>query len=291
MRTAERRHGQRGRIFIITGMSGAGKSQALKSFEDLGFYCIDNLPIALIPQFAALIGDRRYLRNVALGIDIREGRFFKDFVRTLDDLGRLGLDYKVVFLDAADSVLMQRFSETRHRHPLGKNIAAAVAEERRLLRELKARANKVIDTTKLTLGELKETLSGMMELKRTAEMKLSVISFGYKYGIPLDADIVMDVRFLPNPYYVPSLKAKTGLDAAVGNYLKCKPGFRAFLKNYTGQIESLLPLYIKEGKSYLTVAIGCTGGKHRSVYVAGELAKKLAAGGFSVSEYHRDIRK
>jgi UPF0042 nucleotide-binding protein len=281
----------KGRIFIITGMSGAGKSQALKSFEDLGFYCIDNLPIALIPQFASLVGDRRYLKNVALGIDIREGRFFKDFVRALDNLGKLGLDYKLVFLDASDAVLMQRFSETRHRHPLGKNIAAAVKEERRLLTELKARSNKVIDTSKLTLGELKEMLSGMMELKRTAEMKLSVISFGYKYGIPLDADIVMDVRFLPNPYYIDSLRKKTGLDAPVGNYLKSKPGFKAFLKGYTDQIKALLPLYIKEGKSYLTVAIGCTGGRHRSVYIASQIAKLLAAGGFSVSEYHRDIRK
>ena len=282
---------KKGRIFIITGMSGAGKSQALKSFEDLGFYCVDNLPIALIPSFAAMVQSRRYLKNVALGIDIREGRFFKDFVRTLDNLGKLGLEYRVVFLDASDAVLMQRFSETRHRHPLGKNIAAAVKEERRILCELKARANKVIDTSKLTLGELKETLSGMLELKRTAEMKLSVISFGYKYGIPLDADIVMDVRFLPNPYYVPSLRARTGLDAPIGRYLRSKPGFRSFMKGYTEQIKALLPLYVKEGKSYLTIAIGCTGGRHRSVYIAGELAKKLAAGGFSVSEYHRDIRK
>lgn len=281
----------KGRFFVITGMSGAGKSQALKSFEDLGFYCVDNLPLALIPSFAALVRSRRYLKNVALGIDIREGRFFKDFVRTLDSLGKLGLDCKVVFLDASDAVLMQRFSETRHRHPLGKNIAAAVKEERAILTELKARANKVIDTSRLTLGELKETLSGMLELKRTAEMKLSVISFGYKYGIPLDADIVMDMRFLPNPYYVPSLRARTGLEAPVGRYLQGKPGFRAFMKNYTEQIKALLPLYVKEGKSYLTIAIGCTGGRHRSVYIAGELAKKLAAGGFSVSEYHRDIRK
>lgn len=281
----------KGRIFIITGMSGAGKSQALKSFEDLGFYCIDNLPITLLPQFAGLIGDRRYLKNVALGIDIREGRFFKDFISTLDNLGKLGLDYKIIFLDASDAVLMQRFSETRHRHPLGKNIASAVKEERRILTDLKARANKVIDTSKLTLGELKEILSGTLELRRTAEMKLSVISFGYKYGMPLDADIVMDVRFLPNPYYVPALKAKTGLDAAVGRYLVDKPGFKDFLGGYTEQIKKLLPLYIKEGKSYLTIAIGCTGGRHRSVYIAGEMAKRLAASGFSVSEYHRDIRK
>jgi len=279
------------KIFIITGMSGAGKSQALKAFEDLGFYCVDNLPIALIPAFAGLIHKRRYLKNVALGIDIREGRFFKDFIHSLDNLRKLGLDYKVVFLDASDEALAQRFSETRHRHPLGKNIAAAVKEERRILGDLKARANKVIDTSKLALGELKEIISGLLELKRAAEMKLSVISFGYKYGIPLDADLVMDVRFLPNPYYVPALRAKTGLDPAVGRYLRGKPGFGAFLKSYAEQIKTLLPLYIREGKSYLTVAIGCTGGRHRSVYVTCELTKKLSAGGVSVSEYHRDIRK
>ncbi|OGS12623.1 MAG: RNase adaptor protein RapZ [Elusimicrobia bacterium RIFOXYA2_FULL_58_8] len=279
------------KIFIITGMSGAGKSQALKSFEDLGFYCVDNLPIALIPAFAGLIHTRRYLKNVALGIDIREGRFFKDFVRSLDNLRKLGLDYKVIFLDASDELLTQRFSETRHRHPLGKNIAAAVKEERRVLADLKSRANKVIDTSRLALGELKEIISGLLELRRTAEMKLSVISFGYKYGIPLDADLVMDVRFLPNPYYVPRLRSKTGLDAAVGRYLRGKPGFGSFLKGYAEQIKALLPLYIKEGKSYLTIAIGCTGGRHRSVYIACELAKKLEAGGVSVSEYHRDIRK
>lgn len=280
-----------GKIFIVTGMSGAGKSQALKNFEDLGFYCVDNLPIDLIPGFAELIRTKRHLRNVALGIDIREGRFLKDFSSSLDILRSQGLDYKVIFLDASDETLMQRFSETRHRHPLGKNISAAVKEERRILCELKSRANKVIDTSKLSLGELKEKLSGLLELKRTAEMKLSVISFGYKYGIPLDADLVMDVRFLPNPFYVPALKAKTGLDPAVGRFLRSKPGFKTFLNAYTSQIKDLLPLYIKEGKSYLTIAIGCTGGKHRSVYIASEIARNLAAGGFSVSEYHRDIRK
>ena len=282
---------KKGKIFIITGMSGAGKSQALKSFEDLGFYCVDNLPISLIPSFAALIGDRRYLKHVALGIDIREGRFVKDFIRAMDNLGKLGLEHKVIFLDASDEVLMQRFSETRHRHPLGKNIAAAVKQERRILCDMKARANKVIDTSKLALGELKEKISSALELRHTAEMKLSVLSFGYKYGIPLDADIVMDVRFLPNPYYVPSMRTKTGLDAPVGRYLSNKPGFREFMKGYTDQIKKLLPLYIKEGKSYLTIAIGCTGGRHRSVYVAREMANRLTASGFSVSESHRDIRK
>jgi UPF0042 nucleotide-binding protein len=280
-----------GKIFIITGMSGAGKSQALKCFEDLGFYCIDNLPVALIPAFSELVKTNRHFRNVALGIDIREGRFFKGFVRSLDTLRKLGLDYKVIFLDASDPVILQRFSETRHRHPLGKNISQAVREERKILFELKERANKVIDTSNLTLGELKEILAGALELKRSTEMKLTVLSFGYKYGIPLDADLVMDVRFLPNPNYIPRLKRKTGLDKPVGDYIRSRPGFRTFIASYAGQIKHLLPLYIKEGKSYLTIAIGCTGGRHRSVFIARQIAEKLAKVGFSVSEYHRDIRK
>ena len=280
-----------GKIFIITGMSGAGKSQALKCFEDLGFYCIDNLPVALIPAFSELVKTNRHFRNVALGIDIREGRFFKDFVKSLDTLGRLGLDYKVIFMDASDTVILQRFSETRHRHPLGRNISLAVKEERRMLFALKERANKVIDSTNLTLGELKEILAGALELKRSTEMKLTVISFGYKYGIPLDADLVMDVRFLPNPNYIPRLKRRTGLDASVGSYIRGRPGFRSFITDYTGQIKNLLPLYIKEGKSYLTIAIGCTGGRHRSVFIAHQVAETLSKLGFSVSEFHRDIRK
>ena len=281
----------KGKIFIITGMSGAGKSQALKCFEDLGFYCIDNLPVALIPSFSELVKTNRHFKNVALGIDIREGRFFKGFVNSLDTLGRLGLDYKVIFMDASDPAILQRFSETRHRHPLGKNISQAVREERKILFELKERANKVIDTSNLTLGELKEILAGALELKRSTEMKLTVISFGYKYGIPLDADLVMDVRFLPNPNYIPRLKHRTGLDKPVGFYISSRPGFKRFIADYTGQIKHLLPLYIKEGKSYLTIAIGCTGGKHRSVFIASQLAQNLSRFGFSVSEYHRDIRK
>ncbi len=279
------------KIFIITGMSGAGKSQALKCFEDLGFYCIDNLPVALIPAFSGLVKTNRHFKNVALGIDIREGRFFKGFVSALDALGKLGLHYKIIFLDAADQVILQRFSETRHRHPIGKNITLAVKEERKILFDLKERANQVIDTSKLTLGELKEILAGSLELRRSSEMKLTVVSFGYKYGIPLDADLVMDVRFLTNPNYIPRLTRKTGLDPAVGAYIRSRPGFKNFIASYTGQIKHLLPLYIKEGKSYLTIAIGCTGGKHRSVFIASQLAKALSKFGFSISEYHRDIRK
>lgn len=281
----------RGKIFIVTGMSGAGKSQALKCFEDFGFYCVDNLPIALLPSFSRLIGSSRYLEDVALGIDIREGRFLKGLVKSLDKLKESGLDYRILFLDASDSVLLQRFSETRHRHPLGRKLSGAISEERRILVELKERADKKIDTSNLTLGELKELLSSTLERRQSREMKLSVVSFGYKYGIPLDADLVVDVRFLPNPNYVSRLKKKTGLDGPVADFIMGSRAAREFLKKYIDMVGWLIPFYIKEGKSYLTIAVGCTGGRHRSVFIAHRVAAALSGRGFGVSEFHRDMRK
>lgn len=282
---------EQSKIFIVTGMSGAGKSQALKCFEDLGYYCVDNLPVDLFPAFAAQMRTKSYLQQVALGIDIREWKYIKNFNNALDGLIKEGYSPKIVFLDASDDTLVRRFSETRHRHPLGKTIQEAIKEERSMVGGIKTKANAIIDTSRLQLGELKEKISGLLELKRAKEMQLSVMSFGYKNGLPLDADIVMDVRFLPNPYYVPELKEKTGLDEEIRKYLDSKQGCRSFLDTYTRQLIMLLPLYIKEGKSYLTIAIGCTGGHHRSVYVANQLAKKLIDCGYSVSEYHRDIRR
>jgi UPF0042 nucleotide-binding protein len=282
---------RKSKVFIVTGMSGAGKSQALKCFEDLGFYCVDNLPVALIPHFAGQLKTSRHLRQTALGLDIREGRFLKGFPEAYDAFKKHGVSHKTIFLDADDATLVQRFSETRHRHPLGKNISQAVREERRLLSGVKAGADKVIDTSRLTLGELKEIISAALELRRSSEMKISVISFGYKHGLPLDADLVMDMRFLPNPNYVPRLKKRTGLDRPVADYLRSKPVLKTFMRDYMAQIKRLVPLYVKEGKSYLTIAIGCTGGRHRSVFMAHALAEELAKSGLSVSEHHRDIRK
>lgn len=279
------------KIFIVTGMSGSGKSQALKCFEDFGFYCIDNMPVKLIGHLSELIKKEKYFRNIALGLDIREAKFFKNFLAEIRAIESLGLNTKIIFLDSADSVLLQRFSETRHRHPLGKNIADAIKHERKLLCELKEKADKVIDTTKLTLGELKELLSGLLELKKSTEVKISVLSFGYKYGLPLDADLVFDVRFLPNPYYIKNLKHKTGLEKPVQNFIRRHRAYSFFIRNYVSQIKNLLPLYVKEGKSYLTIAIGCTGGKHRSVFIAHTIAEELSKAGYSVNEYHRDIRK
>lgn len=283
-------HKETGKIFIVTGMSGAGKSQALKCFEDFGYYCVDNLPADLFPAFARQMREKTYLQQVALGVDIREGRYVS-FRNAIKGLTNEGYSPKIIFLDASDETIVRRFSETRHRHPLGKTIQEALAEERAALSSIKTKADRIIDTSKLKLGELKEIISTLLEVRRAKEMQLSVLSFGYKHGIPLDADIVMDVRFLPNPYYVPELKEKTGLDKEIRDYLDSKYGCKQFLDIYTRQLTLLLPLYIKEGKSYLTIAIGCTGGHHRSVYVASQLAQKLLNEGYSVSEYHRDIKR
>ena len=278
-------------LFIVTGMSGAGKSQALKMFQDFGFYCVDNLPLALTGQFVSLLKKRKDLGDVALGVDIREGRSLREFPGMLAKLSGAGLQVRVVFFDAAYSTLVQRYSETRHRHPLGSNLASAIKQEKKFLASVKNCADKVIDTTNMTLGELKDTLSRLLELKKSREMKISVLSFGYKYGLPFDADIVMDVRFLVNPNYVPSLKDKTGLDKPVADYVMKDPQAALFLKRFLDLIKQLLPLYVKEGKSVLTMAIGCTGGKHRSVLMTHLVSKALRELKMSVAEYHRDIGK
>jgi len=282
---------RRRQIFIVTGLSGAGKSQALKVFEDFGFYCVDNMPAALLENFAALLKETGQSGDTAIGIDVRGREFLGALPRFLGRLKKQGFDCKIVFFDAADEVLIQRFSETRHRHPLGKQLADSINEERSILMHLKELAYCIIDTSKMTLGELKESLSRLLELKQSKEMRLHVISFGYKYGIPLDADLVMDVRFLDNPHYVPSLRNKTGLDAEVARHINKDKHAAHFMKKYVSLIKTLLPLYIKEGKSYLTVAIGCTGGRHRSVFVADRLARFLKKERYDVAVYHRELRK
>ena len=276
------------KLFIITGISGAGKSQALKAFEDFGFFCVDNLPVALLDHFSDLLVKSAH-RRVALGMDIREGRMLSGLPAILKRLKAGGVGHCVLFLDASDAAVIQRFSETRHRHPLGKKISEAVREERRRLLPIKEIADKVINTTGMTLGELKEALSQTMGLTRTREMTLSVVSFGYKYGVPLDSDIVMDVRFLPNPNYVPRLRRLTGLNAAVQRYVLAQPVTKRFLCDYVRLISRLLPHYVREGKSYLTIAIGCTGGRHRSVFITHYLAGQLRESGHPVQEFHRDI--
>lgn len=278
------------RVFIITGMSGAGKSQALKIFEDFGFYCADNLPVALLDSFIKLVRKSENFEYVALGIDIREVEYPKILPQMLEDLKKQ-FYFRVIFLDASDNILVQRFSQTRHKHPLGKNISDAIKLERRKTAKLKEVADKYIDTSSLTLSELKENLSRVLEIKRSGEMKISVVSFGYKYGVPVDADIVMDVRFLENPNYIKNLKDKNGLDIAVARYISSDKNSKIFLGKFTKLIKYLIPLYVKEGKSYLTIAVGCTGGRHRSVYLARNIAEFLKKTNMTVSAYHRDIRK
>ncbi|MHB2025555.1 MAG: RNase adapter RapZ [Elusimicrobiota bacterium] len=279
------------KIFIISGISGAGKSQALKAFEDFGFFCVDNLPVALLKEFATLAASSPDLRRAALGMDIREGRFIESLPRVLSHLKARGIDYRIIFLEASDASIVQRFSETRHRHPLGKKISDAVREERRRLVPIKAIADKVIDTSAMTLGELKEAVSATLELSRPREMALSIVSFGYKYGLPIDADVVMDVRFLPNPNYVPELRKKTGLEPPVRRHILGRSEAREFLAKYLDLVSSLIPQYMKEGKSYLTIAIGCTGGKHRSVCLTHQMAQDLRKRGHPIQEFHRDIHR
>ncbi len=277
------------RIFIITGLSGAGKSQALKIFGDFGFYCVDNLPLALFKNFTDYIKQSGEGKDIALGIDVREGGRLKDMPKILNSMVADDFVVKVIFLDASEECLIRRFSETKHRHPIHKKLAAAIAHERELMSPIRTMADKVIDTSDLKLGELKEKLSALLGLTREGDMQISVVSFGFKNGILKDSDIVMDVRFLPNPYYVPELRDKTGLDKEVQNYIMSFKETREFAAKFADLIKYLIPKYIKEGKSYLTIAMGCTGGKHRSVFMAHELAQQLVKAGLNATEFHRDI--
>lgn len=278
------------RFFIVTGLSGAGKSQALKILEDLGFFCVDNLPVSLLPKFADLCrGSGEQFKNTALGIDIRAGESLTLLDSVLAHIKKEKIDYKIIFFTANDSTLLARYSETRRRHPLGKRVIDGIRKERKKMDVIRSIADQEIDTSNLTIGELKEILASELEVAQNKKISLSTMSFGYKYGIPIEADIVMDVRFLPNPNYVTSLRAKTGRDVQVKRYVQKQKLYRVFLKKFLDMIDFLLPNYIREGKSYLTLAVGCTGGRHRSVAAAEAVAKHLRKRKYSVQIYHRDI--
>ncbi len=277
------------RLFIITGMSGAGKSQALKMFGDLGFYCVDNLPLALFENFVTYVRQNDATRDIALGVDVREKDRLREMPKLLKALTQNDFSVKVIFLNASDECLIRRFSETKHKHPIHKKLVAAIAHERNAMAPMLKLADEIIDTSDLKLGELKEKLSSLLSLTRAGDMQISVMSFGFKYGLPKECDIVMDVRFLPNPYYVEGLKEKTGLDPAVQNYIMSFKESREFAEKFADLIKYLIPKYIKEGKSYLTIAMGCTGGRHRSVFMAHKLAEYLNKLRLSASEFHRDI--
>lgn len=281
---------------IITGMSGAGKSQAARFFEDLGYFCIDNLPAALISKFAELCIYNQKVNNVALVMDIRGGDFFNDLVTELAALDDLGVDYEILFLEATTEVLVRRFKETRRRHPLsaqfGERTIEAIEKERSMLGELRGMANKVIDSSDISNHELKEeVLANFGSQSRCETITITALSFGFKYGIPLDADLVIDVRFLPNPYYVPALKSLSGLSPEIQEYVLKWPVTEKFLEKFQDMLQFLIPHFIKEGRTHLTIAIGCTGGKHRSVTLTEKTAEFLNGLDYKVIIDHRDIGK
>ncbi len=276
------------KFFIITGMSGAGKSQALKILEDLGFFCVDNLPLSLVPEFIDLSLKRKF-KNVALGIDIRAGKSLSRFDEIIKYLKKRNVNYKAIYFDANDSTLLQRYFETRRRHPLGRRVSEGIARERRLMSKIYSMSDKEIDTSSLNIGELKEVLAKELGISPGKVFSISLLSFGYKYGLPSDADLVIDVRFLPNPNYVKGLRTKTGRNGGVRQYVQKQRLYKIFFNKFSELVRFLLPKYIKEGKSYLTIAFGCTGGRHRSVVLAESMAKWLKKRKYFVKIYHRDI--
>ena len=285
------------RFVIVTGLSGAGKTTALKMLEDAHYFCVDNLPILLLERFASLMSgvDKGEAQNVALGIDARSGSSLDELEILLDRMKSLGYEFKILFLDAKDSVLVKRYKETRRRHPLSPNgrIDEGIRLERKRMNFLKERADYIIDTTHLLTRELKEEINKIfIENTDFHNLMISVLSFGFKYGIPPDADLVFDVRFLPNPYYIDELRPLTGMDDQVYEYVMDNDTARAFADKLEDMIRFLLPHYIREGKTSLVIAVGCTGGKHRSVTLARVLYHRLT----EIKEYglrleHRDIEK
>jgi len=266
-----------GEVVIITGMSGSGKASVLKAFEDLGYYCVDNLPVGLIPRFAELVGQSSEIERTALVVDVREGRQLEELPAIVKSVRRI-ISTKVLFLEASDSILLRRYSETRRPHPLGTktSVKASLATERRHLRQIRALADLVIDTSKFNVHELRAHITDLFEKKENGRnILVSCVSFGFRHGVPDDADLLFDVRFLPNPHFVPEFRPLTGRHPKVAKYIRSFPQTTEFIERISELLVYLLPHYIHEGKSYLTIAFGCTGGQHRSVMIAEEVAKRL----------------
>ena len=280
---------------IITGMSGAGKSQAIRVLEDINYYCMDNLPPALLPNFAELCKSSSMdVNKVAVVADIRGGIFFKDLFNSLEELKSKGIKYHILFLDTSDDDLIKRFKEQRRPHPLSSTgtIIDGILEERNRLEEVKKKSDYIIDTTNMKLGRLKEELLRIFVKGNISyNLNITVMSFGYKYGLPQESDLVFDVRFLPNPFYIAELKNYTGNDKNVQDYVMSFDTTSIFLEKLLDMLKFLLPLYTKEGKSNLVISIGCTGGKHRSVTISNYLANMLTAENFRVLINHRDAGK
>jgi UPF0042 nucleotide-binding protein len=280
-------------ILVITGLSGSGKTHVSRALEDLGWFCVDNLPTALIPRFAELIGGSEELRRAALVVDMREREFPRVFPRIYRQIRRQGLRASLLFLEAEEKVLLRRFSETRRPHPLAVNepVLEGIRAEREALAPLRKMADSVLDTTGLTVHELRDHVRERYGSRsRAPQLVVSLVSFGFKYGVPADADLLLDVRFLPNPNFVPALKRRNGTHVSVVRYMRRQPETAAFLQRTESYLSWLLPRYIREGKSYLTLGIGCTGGRHRSVMLAAALARRLSARGYEVRVRHRDIK-
>src|SRR5207253_5808516 len=285
-------------IVIITGLSGSGMSSATNAFEDLGYFCVDNLPLTLLPTFARLVhaqeDERGRIDRAALVISFREGRFLSDFAKQLRVLRKGGLGVSVIFFEASDEILARRFSETRRPHPADRDrgLLDAICAERAAMKRIRAQADEVVDTSEHTVHSLRKLLlERFSPTGAAAPMRVQVLSFGHKFGAPRDIELLFDVRHLPNPFFVDGLRTLTGSHRRVLTYLKSQPEVEETLRRFADLLYYLLPQYQREGKSYLTVGIGCTGGRHRSVMVANELTRRLRRAGFDARATHRDIRK
>ena len=282
-------------ITIVTGRSGSGKSTALAAFEDSGYYCVDNMPVALLPGFLDLSQDTAApITGLAFGMDLRENSFIRQYESILDRLKGIGFQFRILFLDADEKTLLRRYSQTRRRHPLDldQGLHDAIQKEKSILAPLRNKANHIIDTSDLNVHDLKAIIRKMADAgTQHGPMKVQVISFGFKFGLPVHADLVMDVRFLKNPYFVASLRPLSGKTEKIRSFVLNNDQTCLFLKKYFDLLDMLIPQYEKEGKSYLTIAIGCTGGRHRSVVIAGQLVEHITASGCKAELTHRDIDK
>lgn len=283
------------RVLIISGLSGSGKSTAVRALEDEGFFCLDNLPVTLVPTFIELVENSKdRVRDVALVMDIRGRDFLKGYEKVIQEIGEAGNSVEIFFLDATDDVLIRRFSETRRCHPALENgsVSEGIRFEREQLAGLRRLATTIIDTSELNVHQLKELVITHIKGEQGArEMTVHLQSFGYRFGIPLEADLVIDVRFLPNPHFIPELKAFSGLDTKVKSFVLDKPETAVFLEKFLDMLEFLIPSYRREGKSYLTISIGCTGGRHRSVVIAEAVRDFIAGENVNLKVTHRDMEK
>ena len=282
------------RLVLITGLSGSGKGSALKAFEDLGYYCVDNLPVVLLPKFADMCAAAgSHIPRSAVVVDIREGEALSQLPVAYQRLGRDGLKVALLFLEASDDALIHRFEETRRPHPLGRNLPVreGIRLERSLLKPMRQLAETVIDTSRMNVHELRQLIQDRFGGRQRKTMLVSVLSFGFKHGVPQDADLVFDVRFLPNPNYVADLREKSGRDPEVREYVESQSQTTEFLSRLSDLLLFLLPHYVREGKSYLTIAIGCTGGRHRSVALAEHIGELLEEEGYKTKVAHRDLER